>query len=121
MKNKGVESSAFYALNENRMDILDQSSEEEKSHININSYLHKGQRAYEVWRYHENCDEENQISYIIPLAPTTPKYVLFIFLNIITLGIINIFLEWFPKLILYIYFDVTDLKSSTEFGIFFKM
>ena len=120
MSKKGVESSAFYALNENRMDISDQSSEEEKSHININSYLHKGQRAYEVWRYHENCDEENQISYIIPLAPTTPKYVLFIFLNIITLGIINIFLEWFPKLILYIYFDVTDLKSSTDFGIFSK-
>jgi len=119
MKNEKMDNT-YFELNENSINLSDESLEEEKSHININSYLKKGQRAYEVLRYHENCEEDNQISYIIPLAPTTPKYILFILLNVFSLGIINIFLEWFPKLILYIYYDVTDLNSATNFGIFSK-
>ena len=90
------------------------------SEININSYISKGQKAYQILNYNENCEEHNQISYILPLARTTPKFALFIFLNIITVGIINLFVAWFPKMILYIYFSVTDLKSATHFGIFSK-
>ena len=29
-------------------------------------------------------------------------------------------MAWFPKLILYIYYSVTDLKTATNFGIFSK-
>ena len=90
------------------------------SKIDINSYLNPGQKAYEITKYNDNCEEHNQISYILPLARTTPKFILFIILNIFTVGIINLFVAWFPKMILYIYFSVTDIKSATHFGIFSK-
>ena len=88
--------------------------------LDINTYLKEGQKAYEITKYNDNCEEHNQISYILPLARTTPKFILFIILNIFTVGIINLFVAWFPKMILYIYFSVTDLKSATHFGIFSK-
>ena len=94
--------------------------DEEESHFDISPYINEGQRAYEVCNYHENCDEDNQISYILPLFSPNPKYYLFIMINICTLGIINFFLEWFPKLILYIKYEVVDLKTATHFGIFSK-
>ena len=97
-----------------------EENEEEKIDININSYLKIEQKAYEVWQYQENCEEENQISYILPLAKSCKKFIIFIIFNILTLGIINIFLEWFPKLNLYIYYSVSDLNSASNFGIFSK-
>ena len=106
---------------ENNGQIISINDEESKSSIlDINGYLGKGQKAYEVLKYNDNCEEHNQISYILPLARTTPKFILFIILNIFTVGIINLFVAWFPKMILYIYFSVTDLKSATHFGIFSK-
>ena len=99
---------------------VDDDESEISSKIDINSYLKENQKAYEVSRYDEHCEEHNQISYILPLARTTPKFVLFIILNIFTVGIINLFVAWFPKMILYIYFSVTDLKTATHFGIFSK-
>ena len=100
------------------------SEEEEKlkeDKFDINSYISEGQRAYQILRYAQTCEEHNQISYIIPLARTTGKFILFILLNICTVGIINLFVAWFPKLILYIYFSVTDLESATHLGIFSKI
>ena len=101
-----------------------QSEEEEESKkdkFDINSYISEDQRAYQVLRYAQNCEDHNQISYIIPLARTTGKFILFIILNICTVGIINLFVAWFPKLILYIYFSVTDLESATHLGVFSKL
>ena len=54
------------------------------SKIDIKSYLKPGQKAYEITKYNDNCEEHNQISYILPLARTTPKFILFIILNIFT-------------------------------------
>ena len=88
--------------------------------FNINSYLDKDQRAYEVLKNSDNCEEHNQISYILPLVRSTPKFILFIILNICTVGIINLFVVWFPKIILYIYYKVTYLNNATHFGIFSK-
>ena len=106
---------------ENNGQIISVNDEESKSSVlDINGYLGKDQKAYEVLKYNDNCEEHNQISYILPLARTTPKFILFIILNIFTVGIINLFVAWFPKMILYIYFSVTDLKSATHFGIFSK-
>ena len=49
------------------------------------------------------------------------KVLLFdIFLNIITVGIINLFNAWFPKLNLYLYYKVTYLETATHFGVFSK-
>ena len=101
-----------------------QTEEEEElkeDKFDINSYISEGQRAYHVLRYAQNCEDHNQISYIIPLVRTTGKFILFIILNICTIGIINLFVAWFPKLILYIYFSVTDLESATHLGIFSKL
>ena len=92
----------------------------EKSKDLFTSYLSEGQKAYRVYKYSPNCEDHNQINGILPLARTTPKFILFIILNIFTIGIINLFVAWFPKLILYIYYSVTDLKNATHLGIFSK-
>ena len=106
-------------LNSLKVTINDEESTK-SSKLDINKYLKQGQKAYEIKKYNINCEEHNQISYILPLARTTPKFILFIILNIFTVGIINLFVAWFPKLILYIYFSVTDIESATHFGIFSK-
>ena len=85
-----------------------------------NPYTSGEQKAYMVLKYIDNCEEHNQISYIIPLIKSTPKFILFIFLNIITVGIINLFIAWFPKMILYLYYKVTDLETATHLGVFSK-
>jgi len=104
------------------INIPNESEEELKDDkFDINSYISEGQKAYQVLKYAESCEEHNQISYIIPLARTTGKFILFVILNICTVGIINLFVAWFPKLILYIYFSVTDLESATHLGIFSKL
>lgn len=65
-------------------------------------YVSEDQKAYKVLKYAENCEEHNQILYIVPLIKSTNKFILFIFLNIITVGLINLFIAWFPKMVLYI-------------------
>ena len=83
-------------------------------------YLSENQKAYKIYKYANNCEEHNQISFILPLIKSTPKFVLYIILNIITVGIINLFFAWFPKLNLYLYYKVTTLDEATHFGIFSK-
>ena len=62
------------------------SDESEKSSkLNIDSYLDKDQKAYEILKYNENCEKHNQISYILPLVRTKAKFALFIILNILLL------------------------------------
>ena len=126
MKNNIDNTLAMMNINEKKLEdnaqivsIKDDDSTK-SSILDINTYLKEGQKAYEITKYNDNCEEHNQISYILPLARTTPKFILFIILNIFTVGIINLFVAWFPKMILYIYFSVTDLKSATHFGIFSK-
>ena len=80
-----------------------------------NPYTSGDQKAYTVLKYLDNCEEHNQIYYIIPLNRSTPKLILLIFLSIITAGIINLFINWFPKMILYLYYKVTNLEEATHF------
>ena len=84
------------------------------------NYLSSGQKAFKVHKYADNCEEHNQISFVLPLIKSTPKFVLYIILNIYTVGLINLFIAWFPKLNLYLYYKVTDLDSATHFGVFSK-
>ena len=115
----------FQNINNSTTNINDDSlsvsenSQKSKNTI-IDSYLSRGIKVYKVFRYSPNCEEHNQINYIIPLARTTTKFILFIILNILTIGIINIFVAWFPKLILYIYYSETELQNATHLGIFSK-
>ena len=107
-------------INNDQIISVNSDDSEKSSKIDINSYLDKDQKAYEILKYNENCEEHNQISYVIPLVRTKGKFIIFIILNIFTVGIINLFIEWFPKMILYIYFSVTDINTATHFGIFSK-
>ena len=83
-------------------------------------YLSPGQKAYKIHKYADNCEEHNQISFILPLIKSTPKFVLYIILNIFTVSLINLFIAWFPKLNLYLYYKVIDLETATHFGVFSK-
>ena len=105
-------------INDDSLSVSENSQKSKNSMID--SYLSRGIKVYKVFRYSPNCEEYNQINYIIPLARTTTKFILFIILNILTIGIINIFVAWFPKLILYIYYSETELQNATHLGIFSK-
>ena len=120
-ENLRINQSKSITQSDDFLSISDMDESSEELELNINKYLKQGQKAYEVLKYAENCEKQNQISYILPLSTTIPKKIIFIILNIITLGIINIFIEWFPKIILYIHYSVTDLYSATHFGIFSKI
>ena len=100
-----------------------QIKEKEKT-LNIESemkkYLSGNQKGYKTLTYAKNCEEHNQIAFILPLRRTTCKFIIFIIFNICTVGLINLFVAWFPKLILYIYYSTTTLELSTHFGIFSK-
>ena len=102
-------------------DIFSISSRTELKSDGGNKYINNGQKIYRIANYNFNCEEYNQIAFIILLARTKPKLILFIILNICILGIINLFVAWFPKLILYIYYSYTELPKTTHLGIFNKV
>ena len=83
---------------EKNIEINDELKENDLS----KEYLSENQKSYKVSKFANNCEEHNQISFILPLKKSTPKFVFYLFLNIITLGIINLFIVGFLYLI-YIY------------------
>ena len=122
MKNDKLENSL--SINESetnyKAEIVSESEKSNKTEDIIKSYVKDDQKYYKVLKYANNCEEHNQISLIIPLSRTTGKKILFIVLNIFTVGLINLFIAWFPKLNLYLRYSVTDLENATHFGIFSK-
>ena len=114
---KKIENEKFKTFKNKENNISDKEEEE----IDFSKeYLSENLKFYKVYKYAKNCEEHNQISFILPLIETTPKFILYIILNIITVGIINLFIVWFPKLNLYLYYKVTTLDEATHFGIFSK-
>ena len=105
----------FQMLKETEKNVLT-----EKSIDLSKEYLSENQKSYKILKYANNCEEHNQISFILPLIKSTKKFILYIILNIFTIGIINLFMTWFPKMNLYLYYDVTTLNEATHFGIFSK-
>ena len=97
------------------------TARKEKEEIDFSKeYLSENLKSYKVNKYANNCEDHNQILYILPLIKSTPKFILYIILNIFTVGIINLFIAWFPKLNVYLYYKVTTLEEATNFGIFSK-
>jgi hypothetical protein len=96
------------------------TSESTKTEDLINFYTKDGYEVYKVLSYSYACEDHNKISLIIPLIRSKIKYVIYIILNILTVGIIQLIIAWFPKIILYIYFNITNLENSTHLGIFSK-
>ena len=95
----------FQMLKETEKNVLT-----EKSIDLSKEYLSENQKSYKILKYANNCEEHNQISFILPLIKSTKKFILYIILNIFTIGIINLFMTWFPKMNLYLYYDVTTLN-----------
>ena len=96
------------------------SSESTKTDDLVNFYTKDGYEVYRVLSYSYACEDHNKISLIIPLVRSTPKYIIYIILNILTVGIIQLVIAWFPKIILYIYYSITNLENATHLGIFSK-
>ena len=55
---------------------------------------------YFVNSYNINCEEHLKIQKLIPLIKNKFKYCIFIFLNIISFFLINIIIQWYPKILL---------------------
>ena len=73
---------------------------------------------YYVSKYSENSEEYTHIKKIIPLKMTTLKRIIYITLNILTCGIINLFMRWFPALKIYFRYNVVNLLNATYLGIY---
>ena len=73
---------------------------------------------YFVNSYNINCEEHLKIQKLIPLIKNKFKYCFFILLNIITFFIINIIIQWYPTILLYIYYSKSTLEKATHIGIY---
>ena len=100
--------------------IIQEKSNKEKDNKYFQKYISEGQKPYTIYKYADNCEEHNQIAFVIPLIKSTQKFIIYIILNIFSAGIINLFIAWFPNLSLYLYYKTTELENATHFGIFSK-
>ena len=91
--------------------LMEQSDNLRESQANINN-------IYYVGKFSENSEEYTHIKKIIPLKITPLKRFIYITLNIITAGIINLFMKWFPFLKTYIRYSVTYLLDATYLGVY---
>ena len=73
---------------------------------------------YYVSSYDNKCEEHLKIQKLIPLIKNNLKYFLYIFLNIFTFFLINILIERYPTILLYIYYSKTTLEKATHLGIY---
>ena len=76
------------------------------------------QDEYYVNKYNINCEEHLKIKKLIPLVKNKFKYCIFIFLNIITFFSINIIIQWYPTILLFIYYSKSTLDKATHIGIY---
>ena len=76
------------------------------------------QSKFLIGFYDELCEDHAKIKKIISLKYSSAKFFMFIFLNILTLGIINFILQWFPKMNLTLKFDKCPLKKANFVGIY---
>ena len=85
---------------------------------NFDEYHGKESNIYYVSEYSINSEEYTHIKKIIPLKITLFKRIIYIFLNIITFGVINLFMNWFPSLKCYIRYNETSLLEATYLGVY---
>ena len=64
------------------------------------------------------CDSKYKIKEIITLKISPTKKCLFIILNIITLGIINLIINYYPHLKLYLLYNKVEIDKSSYIGIY---
>ena len=73
---------------------------------------------YFVNSYDIRCEEHLKIQKLIPLEKNNLKYCIYILLNLITFFLINILIQWYPTILLYIYYSKTTLVKATHVGIY---
>ena len=78
---------------------------------------HKAVQSLGVALYDEMCEENFRISSITPLMITPFKFILFLVLNILTVGLINLIIVWFPNTRLSVLYSETDIDHADYFGL----
>jgi len=68
--------------------------------------------------YDKNCENKFKIKEVITLKISYIKIVIYFIMNIITLGFINIFINYFPSLNLYLLYDEIEIENSSYIGIY---
>ena len=68
--------------------------------------------------YDLSCDDFSKIEKIQSLQRNSCKLFFFIVLSVLTLGLANLFMVWFPKLKLFFIYSLCDVEKATYFGIF---
>ena len=89
--------------------LVDDKNNEKKKIIN---------NEYYVSSYDIKCEEHLKIKKLIPLVKNNAKYCIYIVLNIITFFFINILIQWYPTILLYIYYSKSTLEKATHVGIY---
>ena len=73
---------------------------------------------YYVSKYSENSEDYTHIKKIISLKMTFIKRILYYILNILTCGIINLFMKWFPAIKCFIRYSETPLYDADYLGVY---
>ena len=71
-----------------------------------------------VRNHDEKCENHLKIKKVIPIRKSTFKFLLYICLNLITVGLINLVITWFPTLNLYLYYSETNLEDAEVLAVY---
>ena len=83
-----------------------------------NNELNENSNIYYVSKYSENSEDYTHIKKIISLKMTCIKRIIYYTLNILTCGIINLFMKWFPAIKCLIRYSETPLFDATYLGVY---
>ena len=95
---------------ETKYELLIENKVNDKKEIINNEYY--------VSSYDIKCEEHLKIQKLIPLVKNNYKYCIYIILNIFSFFLINILIQWYPTILLYIYYSKSTLEKATHVGIY---
>ena len=88
-----------------------------QANIRLSDKKIKNSRFF-IDEYDKNCEIKFKIKELITLKISYIKIFIYFTLNIITLGFINIFINYFPSLNLYLLYDEIEIEKSSYIGIY---
>ena len=78
----------------------------------------KKKSRFIIDEYDKNCENRFKIKELITLNISYIKIFIYFTINIITLGFINIFINYIPSLNLYLLYDEIEIEKSSYIGIY---
>lgn len=99
----------------NSTKILNSQTQTKQNEEEENIILEEGELLID--EFDEKCEQHFRIKKVIPLEKSCCKFTLFVILNICTVGIINLFIMWFPKLELGLKYSRCPLLQATKIGV----